>query len=223
MALIEDQHRFILHHEVLWDGSDVRAAVPMVVAAQERFRDLRVCSFDRNFHSRDNRVRLDDLLDRNVLPKKGYMSKADREREACEDFAAARRRHPAIESAINALEHRGLDRVRRRGASGFERTVALSVLAANLDRLGRLLHTLERQTQTTTGRLRVTGASAAHRRFKTAAPPCPNGRHGTEIGAESPHEAPAPPIQGQCAALLRLPTHSDSLQNPLGAGFSGRH
>ena len=145
VALIEDQHRFILHHEVLWDGSDVEAAVPMVKGAQERFPDLRVCSFDRNFHSRDNRVRLDDLLHLNVLPKKGYMSVADREREACEDFASARRRHPAIESAINALEHRGLDRVRSRGATGFERTVALSVLAANLHRLGRLLHTLERR------------------------------------------------------------------------------
>ena len=78
VALIEDQHRFILHHEVLWDGSDLKAAVPMVKAAQERFCDLRVCSFDRNFHSRDNRVRLDDLLDLNVLPKKGYMSVADR-------------------------------------------------------------------------------------------------------------------------------------------------
>ena len=63
----------------------------MVVAAQERFPDLRACSFDRNFHSRDNRVRLDDLLDLNVLPKKGCMSKADREREASGDFAAARR------------------------------------------------------------------------------------------------------------------------------------
>ena len=145
VALIEDQHRFILHHEVLWDGSDVKAAVPMVKAAQERFCDLRVCSFDRNFHSRDNRVRLDHLLDLNVLPKKGYMSVADREREASEDFASARHRHPAIESAINALEHRGLDRVRSRGATGFERTVALSVLAANLHRLGRLLHTLERK------------------------------------------------------------------------------
>lgn len=145
VAVIEDQHRFILHHEVLWDGSDVKAAVPLVKAAQERFPDLRVCSFDRNFHSRDNRVRLDDLLDLNVLPKKGYLSVADREREACEDFASARRRHPAIESAINALEHRGLDRVRSHGAEGFERTVALSVLAANLHRLGRLLHALERK------------------------------------------------------------------------------
>ncbi len=147
VALIEDQYRFILHHEVLWHGEDVDAAVPLVRAAQERFPDLRACSFDRGFHSSENRIRLDQILDLNVLPKKGYLSRADRERENGEAFAAARRAHPAVESAINALEHRGLDRVRSCGADGFERTVALSVLAANLHRLGRLLQQLERRRQ----------------------------------------------------------------------------
>ncbi len=145
VALIEDQHGFVLHHEVLWTGGDADAVVPLVAAAQKRFPELRTCSFDRNFHSPENRVRLDELLDLNALPKKGYLSKADRERETDEAFLSARRAHPAVESAINALEHRGLDRVRSRGAEGFERTVALSVLAGNLHRLGRLLHALERK------------------------------------------------------------------------------
>lgn len=145
VAVIEDQHRFILHHEVLWSGEDVDAALPLVRTAQERFPDLRACSFDRGFYSPGNRTRLGELLDLAALPKKGYLSAADRERETEEAFAAARRVHPAIESAINGLEHRGLDRVRSRGRDGFERTVALSVLAANLHRLGRLLRQLERR------------------------------------------------------------------------------
>ncbi|MCY4459531.1 MAG: hypothetical protein OXC26_03875 [Albidovulum sp.] len=49
--------------------------------------------------------------------------------------AHTRRRHHAVESAINNLEQRGLDRVRTRGAAGFERTVDLSILAANLHRI----------------------------------------------------------------------------------------
>ena len=104
-----------------------------------------MCSFDRGFHSPANRVRLDELLDLNVLPRKGRLNRAERERESDEAFAAARRQHPAVESAINHLEHRGLDRVRTRGADGFARTVALSVLAANLHRLGRLLRQRERK------------------------------------------------------------------------------
>ncbi len=117
----------------------------MVSEAQARYPELRACSFDRGFHSPDNRIKLDALLDLNVLPRKGYLSRADREREAEEPFAAARRAHPAIESAINGLEHRGLDRVRSHGADGFARTVALSVLAAKLHRIGLLLQKRERK------------------------------------------------------------------------------
>ena len=55
------------------------------------------------------------------------------------DSTAARRQRPAVESAIHNLKHRGLDRVRAYGADGFDRVVALSVLAFNLPRLGLLL------------------------------------------------------------------------------------
>ena len=48
-------------------------------------------------------------------------------------------------TAINNLEHRGLERIRSHGADGFERTVALSVLAANLHRIGLLLQRRERE------------------------------------------------------------------------------
>ena len=50
VALIEDQYQFVLHHEVLWQGSDVDVAVPLVQAAQARYPGLRACSFDRGFH-----------------------------------------------------------------------------------------------------------------------------------------------------------------------------
>ena len=145
VALIEDQYQFILHHRILWRGEDVDVAVPMVEEAQRLYPELRACSFDRGFHSPANRLRLDALLDVNALPGSGYLSKANREREAEASFVAARRAHPAIESAINGLEHRGLDRVRSHGADGFARTVALAVLSANLHRIGLLLQKRERQ------------------------------------------------------------------------------
>ena len=145
VALIEDQYQFILHHEILWQGADVDVAVPLVQKAQARYPALRACSFDRGFHSPDNRVGLDALLDLNALPKKGRLSNVDREREEEASFAAARRVHPAIESAINGLEHRGLDRVRHHGVDGFARAVALSVLATNLHRIGLILQKRERK------------------------------------------------------------------------------
>ena len=116
VCVVEDQHRFVLHHEVMWKGSDVDVAVPMIRETQKRYPTLKACSFDRGFHSPGNRVGLDRLLERNALPGKGKLSKANREREAAAAFREARRQHPAVESAINHLEHHGLDRVRSRGA-----------------------------------------------------------------------------------------------------------
>ena len=139
VCIMEDQYRFILHYEIMWEGSDVDFAVPMVVTTKELFPDFCATSFDRGFHSPANRARLDELLVDNVLSKKGYLNKADRDREQGETFAAMRRQHPAVESAINNLEHRGLDRVRSKGSEGFARTVALSVVALNVHRLGRLV------------------------------------------------------------------------------------
>ncbi len=52
--------------------------------------------------------------------------------------------HPAVESAISCLKHRGLDRVRSHGRDGFARTVALAVPVANCCRLGRLLRKRQR-------------------------------------------------------------------------------
>ena len=137
LCVIEDQRQFILHHGVMWEGSDVdvATAVPMVAATQALFADLRVCSFDRGFHSPDNRTRLDQMLDLNALPGKGRLSKANQDREAAPDFRPARKQHPAVESAVNHLDHHGLDRILSHGADGFKRSVALSILGANIHRL----------------------------------------------------------------------------------------
>ena len=147
VCVVEDQYQFILHHKLLWKEDDVEVAVPMIEETQALYPDLRMCSFDRGFHSRNNRIRLDDRLELNALPGKGRRNRAAREREEAEEFAAMRRQHPAVESAINSLEHRGLDRVRTHGSEGFARMVALSVLAGNLHRLGRLLRQQEQDAR----------------------------------------------------------------------------
>ena len=139
VGIAEDQYQFILHYEVMWTGSDVDFAVPLVEITKELFPDFCDASFDRGFHSPANRARLDELLVDNVLPKKGRLSKADRELEQGETFAAMRRQNPAVESAITNLEHHGLDRVQSKGRKGFARTVALAVVALNVHRLGRVL------------------------------------------------------------------------------------
>ena len=145
VCIIESQFQFILHHEVMWKGSDVDFAISMVKITKEMFPDFCAVSFDRGFHSPANRACLDQILDDNVMPRKGRLSKAEQDREQGETFVVMRRQHPAVESAINNLEHRGLDRVRSKGPDGFARTVALSVVALNVHRIGRLLRQQARE------------------------------------------------------------------------------
>ena len=145
VCIVEDGNGFVLGHEIMWTGGDADVAVPLIERCRKAFPDLRGCSFDRGFHSPSNRKALDDLLELNALPKKGRLSAAERKREADPAFAAARRKHSGVESAINSLEHRGLDRVRLRGPDGFERAVGLSVLASNLHRIGQILRGRERE------------------------------------------------------------------------------
>ena len=79
--ILQVQDGFTLHHEVIWNGSDVDYVVPMVETAQAQFPDQHAVSCDRAFHSPTNRICFDERLDDNFLPKKGYLSKAERNRE----------------------------------------------------------------------------------------------------------------------------------------------
>lgn len=144
VCVLEDQHQFILHHRVMWQETDDKVAVAMVSEAQQRYPSLTQCSFDKGFHSPGNQRELGELLDEVILPKKGRLSAADKEREYSDTFREARYKHSAVESCINNLEQRGLDRCRAHGKRGFERHVALSVVACNLHRIGLVLQRKEK-------------------------------------------------------------------------------
>jgi hypothetical protein len=145
VGIIEDQFGFILDHRVMSGEIDQNVPVEMIKSAQVPFPNLRTCSFDKGFYTPANRAELSELLDLVVLPKKGKWSAADRVRESDEQFVAARRQHPAVESAINALEIHGLDRCLDHGLSGFERYVAWAIAGRNLLKLGSILLAQDRQ------------------------------------------------------------------------------
>jgi hypothetical protein len=139
VCILEDRMGFILHHRVMEKETDDQVAVSMVDDAQKRFPTLCAVSFDKGFHSPANRQALETRLDLVALPKKGKLSVADRAREQAPEFVEARHQHSAVESAINGLEHGGLDICPDHGLPGFKCYVALAVLARNIHRLGAVL------------------------------------------------------------------------------------
>jgi IS5 family transposase len=147
VCVLKDQHGFILYHQVLEQQTDDKVAVAMTQGAKDRFANLAGCSFDKGFYSPDNKTELANILDYVILPKKGRLSAKDKQIEHSEEFIESRRKHSAVESSINALENHGLDRCLDHGLHGFERYVALSVLARNIQILGHLLQQKERKKQ----------------------------------------------------------------------------
>lgn len=136
VCVLEDNYGFFLHHRVMQKETDEKVAVAMVEAAREKFPDLAACSFDRGFHSPENQEALKKILTHVALPRKGKQA-ANEESE--QEFVNARRSHSLVESAISALENHGLDRCPDRRIRGFERYVALAVLARDIQILGNML------------------------------------------------------------------------------------
>lgn len=139
VCIVEDAFGFIIHHQVMRNQVDKDVAVPIMREAKALYPNLAGCSFDKGFWSPENFRELDQLLGQAILPKKGKPNKEEQARQNTEEFIQARKRHSAVESAINALENHGLDRCPDRGLEAFDRYVSLAVVSRNLQILGNII------------------------------------------------------------------------------------
>ena len=139
VAICEEQHGFILYHQVMEKTTDDQIAIPLIKETCARFPEVTSASMDKGFHSPANQAGLAKIIPFPVVPKKGKCTAAERERASDPEFIRLRRRHSAVESAINALGAHGLDICRDHGIDGFKRYVALAVVGRNLHRLGAIL------------------------------------------------------------------------------------
>jgi len=139
VCIVKDQNGLILHHRIMENETDNQIAVDIITETKKNFPALSTCSFDKGFHSPDNQTKLAAILDRVVLPRKGKLSTETAAIEKGPEFVQLRRKHSAVESAINALENHGLDRCPDHGIAGFKRYVGLAVLARNIQIIGRAI------------------------------------------------------------------------------------
>jgi len=112
------------------------------------YEKISSCSSDKGFFSKIDVEILELFEIKAIIPKKGKRSLVDLQKENDPKFIKAKRSHSAVESNINELEHRGLDRCPDRGIKGMHRYVGLSVIAYfvlrtkykyNLRRIGQIL------------------------------------------------------------------------------------
>lgn len=161
VCVMEDQYGFIIHHQVMRNQVDKDVTVPIAREAKSIYPNLMGCSFDKGFWSPENFKELDALLERVTLPKKGKPNKKEQARQSTEEFILERKRHAAVESAINALENHGLDRCPDKGIDAFYRYVSLAVVSRNIHSLGNIIQGKEAKREKRRKKYRETRGQAA--------------------------------------------------------------
>lgn len=140
VSISSDQHGFILTHRTMEQEQDADVAIPIITKVKAHFDNVYSASFDKGYHSPINQEELSSLVQKLILPKKGKISKSEQDKiEADKEYKTLRRKHSAVESNINALEHHALDRCPDRGIDNFKKYVSLSVLAHNIHQIGALV------------------------------------------------------------------------------------
>ena len=146
LLIATDQDQLIHDYDILLNQVDMGQSVPVADRLLGRYGVGRIASisFDKGFTKAEDRELLGLYIPMVVMPKRGKKNMEETAAEHTPTFVGLRRAHSAVESAINALEHHGLNRCLDLGLQGYTRYVGLGVLAYNLHFIGRRLQEKQR-------------------------------------------------------------------------------
>jgi transposase, IS5 family len=146
LAITTDQYNLIVDYRTMDHQSDPEIVKELAGDLTSLFT-IKSWSFDKGFWHKDNKAFLETCIEKVVMPKKGKCNKEEQAEESHRSFRLLRNRHSAVESNINELEYRGLDRCPDRGYDHFKRYIGLAVGAYNLRRIGQELIAIQRRQQ----------------------------------------------------------------------------
>ena len=145
LAITTDQYNLIVDYRIMENQSDPEMVKPITESLTRTYR-IRSWSFDKGFWHKENKAMLEEHVEKVVMPKKGKCNKLEQAEENHRSFKLLRNKHSAVESNINELECRGLDRCPDRGYMHFKRYIGLSIAAYNLRRIGQELIAIQRES-----------------------------------------------------------------------------
>ena len=137
LSITSDQYDLIVHHKVMDEEQDRDIVIEIADAVLSKYRLIDSMSFDKGHWNADNRALLKLEIPNVILPKLGKCNAEERDIEESRLFKRLKNKHSAIESNINELEHRGLDRCPDRSYDHFKTYIALGVCAYNLKKIGK--------------------------------------------------------------------------------------
>ncbi len=146
LFVTSDQYHLILDWQIGEQQADNALTLTIAQRLSKKY-PIQSLSVDRGFSDQEDKALLEGFIPEVIMPKKGKRNREEQAAESAPAFKKLKNQHSAIESNINELEHRGLDRCPDRSRRGFNRYVGLSITAYNLHKIGRKLIQLEREKE----------------------------------------------------------------------------
>ena len=139
VSITSDQYHLIVHHKVMEGEQDREIVLEIAGAVLHKYKNIASMSFDKGHWKSENKALLELEIPQVILPKLGKLTAGEQELEKSRIFKHLKNKHSAVESNINELDHRGLDRCPDRGYVHFKTYIALGVCAYNLKKIGKKL------------------------------------------------------------------------------------
>ena len=123
---------------------DSDAILGIIDRIYQKYHNIASWSTDKGFSTLENKALIGVVYPEITLAmsKKGKRNKKEEAEEKSKSFRRLTNAHHAIESNINELEHRGLDRCPNSSARQFSRYIGLAITAYNLHKIGRELNSI---------------------------------------------------------------------------------
>ena len=138
LAITTDQYHLIVDWQIAENQTDNQLTIPIAKRVSEKY-NVKSLSVDRGFSDKSDKEELEELIPQVIMPKKGKRNQEEKAVEEAPAFKRLKNKHNAVESNINELEKRGLNRCPDRTRANFNRYIALAVTAYNLHKIGKEL------------------------------------------------------------------------------------
>lgn len=146
LNITTDQYNLIVDYQIMDKEQDRDVLIEIADRVLQKYQ-VKIWSFDKGFWNKDNKELLQTQVEKVIMPKLGKRNQAEEEEEKSRGFKKYKNLHSAIESNINELEHRGLDRCPDRGILNYKRYIALGVCAYNLKKIGKYILDKKREEE----------------------------------------------------------------------------
>lgn len=138
LNITTDQFNLIVDYQIMNHEQDRDILLEVANRILTKYK-VDIWSFDKGYWNKDNKKLLLLYVPRVIMPKLGKRNKNEEQEEKSRTFVKYKNIHSTIESNVNELENRGLDRCPERGIIHFENYIAMGICAYNLKKIGKQL------------------------------------------------------------------------------------